>query len=465
LDVKKHNPWFLYILSTIALINLVIFAGVFFLSYRIITSLGQLNSLILLLCLLSIGGIIWNKGNKAARFYVIGYCLYFICVLPAILKNFLTIPTSFYLFIEHGTELGVLCEAILLSIGLADKTRLERRKAQREKEEAQQETIRVQQEANEMLEKKVDERTKQLQEVNEELRTSEEEIRQQAEELRATNESLNLAQSELQIAFNEIEQKNKDITASINYASRIQSALLALDEEIKNVFPQNFIFFKPRDIVSGDFYWFYKKENKSIVIAIDCTGHGVPGAFMSMIADSLLNQIIIEKEITQADLILNEMQKSIQKSLKQDITENRDGMDLALCIVDHETQTLEYAGAHNPLIIIQNNQMREIKGDPFGIGGYQGREAKSFTRHIVDINPKNVGKTIFYLYSDGFQDQFGGPDNKKFLPRRFRELLFNIHQQPLKSQKELLENTFKNWVEPENRQIDDVLVIGVELNS
>lgn len=280
-----------------------------------------------------------------------------------------------------------------------------------------------------------------------------------------------------------IEEKNKNITDSITYAQRIQEAILPPQEKINECFPEHFIFFEPRDIVSGDFYWFTHKEaipiyresgnfqasekvlegfenEKVVLAAVDATGHGVPGAFMSMIGNDLLGQIVQDNHIHQADEILNELHHRIRKVLNQENTQIQDGMDVALIVVDLEAKTLEFAGAKNPLVYIQNNELHLIKGDKFSIGGEHRGIERTYTKHTLDISQK----TTFYIFSDGFQDQFGGEDNRKFMTKRFRELLFEIHKLPMQEQKQILETTLHNWMEEGNaEQVDDVLVIGVQI--
>ncbi len=257
-----------------------------------------------------------------------------------------------------------------------------------------------------------------------------------------------------------LQSKNKDITDSINYAKRIQHALLPPLSILKNTF-ESFVLFLPRDIVSGDFYWFTEKKDKIIIAAIDCTGHGVPGAFMSIIAETHLDRIINVMGVMSPAAILEELDKAVRKTLRQNETQSRDGMDMSICIIDKENKEVVFGGAKNPLIYIQNGKVNQIKGSARGIGGYSTRHLKkipAFEEHKIQINQP----TSFYMFSDGYQDQFGGKHDGKFMKKRFRQVLKDIHREEMKTQKQLLESGFMRW-KGKRQQIDDVLVIGFKL--
>ncbi len=296
--------------------------------------------------------------------------------------------------------------------------------------------------------------------LNQENIRFERDIVQQNQLLQAQKEEIEVQNSTLQESYEIIQNKNQTIADSILYAQRIQRSILPLEETIQKHLPENFILFKPRDIVSGDFYYFEQKNDKLILATIDCTGHGVPGALMTMLAAENLNEIIQNKEITAPDKILNELHKNIRKTLKQAETDNRDGMDMTLITIDHENKKVQYAGAKNSLIYIQNNELQVIKADKNPIGGEQREEERLFTKHEISINLP----TTFYLFSDGFQDQFGGEQNKKFGIARMKELFLQIHTLPLPTQQARLNKTFEQWREQAGeKQIDDVLVVGIRL--
>ncbi len=264
----------------------------------------------------------------------------------------------------------------------------------------------------------------------------------------------------LSSAYKEIEEKNKDITDSINYSKRIQDASLPPIELNHQLFPDSFILFKPKDIVSGDFYWYAEKNGKKLIAACDCTGHGVPGALMSMLGINFLNQIVNENGITSPTEILNLLHKEIRTALKQEEqNESKDGMDIALVTFNSETE-IEYAGAHRPLWIIDDKKKEsiEIKPDKFSIGGLQSETERKFTNHKIGLSK---GDSI-YIFSDGYADQFGGVGGKKFMTKNFKSLLLNTHSKPMVEQKHILKQAMKEW-KGERYQVDDVLVIGIRI--
>lgn len=257
---------------------------------------------------------------------------------------------------------------------------------------------------------------------------------------------------------NEIEMKNKDITDSINYAKKIQEAILPANELFKSVIKDGFIVYKPKDIVSGDFYWMAEKEGSVLITAADCTGHGVPGAFMSMIGSALLNEIVNDKAITEPASILNHMRDGIVKALKQTGREgeSKDGMDIALCNISFKENKLQYAGANNSLFIVRNKELLEFKANKFPIG--IGIEMKPFTNNVIDLQAND----IIYIFTDGYADQFGGRDGKKFMKKRFKDLFLSISDLVMDEQKIKITEAFKEW-QGSYEQVDDVLVIGIRV--
>ena len=270
-------------------------------------------------------------------------------------------------------------------------------------------------------------------------------------------QSQNLHKANVQIVQQKqtIEQKNKDITDSLTYAREMQYALLPQAEQLKDKISDAFSILQPRDIVSGDFLWFEEEGDKLFVAAIDCTGHGVPGAFMSLIADTNLSQIVKMEKVYQPDLILARLHECVQEVLNQEMTDNQDGMEVALCVIDTARKELHFAGARNHLFYIQNERFFKIKGDRIRIGGSRQDKSQKFTSHLVRF----TRTTRFYLYTDGVRDQFGGPDDKKFSEKRLNELLLSIHHLPMAKQRMLIKERVENWMEGYD-QIDDILLAG-----
>lgn len=256
-----------------------------------------------------------------------------------------------------------------------------------------------------------------------------------------------------------IEKQKEEITDSIKYAKRIQSAILPSAELAEEILPEHFILFRPRDIVSGDYYWMNKVGNKVIIVAADCTGHGVPGAFMSMLGVSFLNEIVNKNNIEQPNLILNHLRKSVKNTLGQTGKEGeaKDGMDIALCLLDYDNMTLQYAGAYNPLWLYRNGELIEQKADKMPIGIYI-REKDSFTNHEIKLQKGDT----FYIFSDGYADQFGGENGSKFKSKPFKRLLANIQSKSMMEQGMILDGNFDDW-RGNYEQIDDVIVIGVRV--
>jgi len=262
---------------------------------------------------------------------------------------------------------------------------------------------------------------------------------------------------ELKAAYDEIEQKNKEITDSINYASKIQAALLPQQEILQQALSEHFILFLPRDIVSGDFYWAAKVGEKVVFCAADCTGHGVPGAFMSMLGITFLDEIVNFREVLSPGEILNLLRKDVIKALKQTgrEQEQKDGMDITLCGYDPSTGRLEFAGAYNPLYLVRNGALEEYKVDRMPISIYD-KDTQPFQSQVIDIQKGD----LIYLFSDGYADQFGGPEGKKYKYKTLQEYLLQISGRTMPEQLDLLKQNFHSWKGALN-QIDDVLLMGV----
>lgn len=259
----------------------------------------------------------------------------------------------------------------------------------------------------------------------------------------------------------ELAEKNRDITSSIEYAKRIQEAILPSQELIFSKLKNAFILYMPKDIVSGDFYWFGEKDNYKIIAVVDCTGHGVPGAFMSMIGHNLLNQIVSEKGNYEPGLILQELHKGVQSALKQghNAVNTNDGMDVSLLAINTETREVLWAGAFRSLVIVNaEGQLEKIDGNKYPVGGAQLDSERSFTTHVRKLQKNDT----VYMFSDGYADQFGGDKGKKFMVKRFHDKLVNIHEYSAREQHKELEEQFNEWKTGYD-QVDDVLVIGIKV--
>jgi serine phosphatase RsbU (regulator of sigma subunit) len=279
--------------------------------------------------------------------------------------------------------------------------------------------------------------------------------------LRKTNRILRdkeISAKEIARQREELARKNKNITDSIIYAKRIQHALLPNDGTFRTLLPDSFVLFKPKDIVSGDFYWINKHQDKIFVAAVDCTGHGVPGAFVSIIGFELFRKITASKRGSDPALILDTLNDNFTEMFSDgEQVYLNDGMDLSLCIIDKKENSIDYSGAFNPLYLVRNETIIEVKADRFSVGAdvHFSGDRKLFKSHKIFLEKGDV----IYMFSDGYADQFGGPEGKKFKYRRFRHLLLTIHKYPLDKQKDILDSSIEEW-KGRMDQVDDILVIG-----
>jgi serine phosphatase RsbU (regulator of sigma subunit) len=296
-----------------------------------------------------------------------------------------------------------------------------------------------------------------------EIEAQRDKIGAQRDEIEAQRDEVRSQRDLLEKSHNLLVRQKDEIIDSINYAQRIQSALMPPEQYLYELLGEAFIYHRPRDIVSGDFYWIKQIDNTIILAAADCTGHGVPGALMSVLGISYLSEIVLQRRITQANEILNELRIKIKQSLRQhgQPDESRDGIEMALCVIDKKSRTLQYSGANNPFYLIRDERgfpvLNEIKPDRMPLGYYQGKD-KTFNNHCIQLE---IGDT-FYIFSDGYMDQKGGRENKKYMSKNFKKLLLEIHDQPMYHQQEILDRTFTGWM-GNNSQVDDILVIGVRV--
>ncbi len=360
----------------------------------------------------------WRANPRLATYIVLGYMAMTFPLAVAILQQI------FFDVVDAEVEgvrvqIGVLVELVLFSLGLGYRSKL----AEKEKLKAVEENRQIIAQQNVVLEQKVQERTTEIQ-----------------------------AQKEA------IEKQNLGIRQNINYASRIQAAFLPKEETIGQYIDEFFIFFRPRDVVSGDFYFVEETQGKVVIAAIDCTGHGVSGAFMTMLGNEILRNLVDNQLLTSPDILLNELHKAVRQALKQQNTENKDGMDLSILVVDKQQKIVEFAGAKNPAFYIQNGELAVLKADKMPIGGEQREQERIFTKTTIDISQP----TTFYLFSDGYQDQFGGEQDKKFMLAAMKKMFLEIYNLPMREQEQKVATAFDKW-KGGREQTDDVLVVGIRI--
>jgi PAS domain S-box-containing protein len=254
---------------------------------------------------------------------------------------------------------------------------------------------------------------------------------------------------------NIIEEQKNDITSSITYAQRIQVNLLPIEQQFEESFEEHFVIYRPKDIVSGDFYWLHRVENKTVIALGDCTGHGVPGAFMTLLGINILNSLVLENRITEPAQILNEMDKKLVQAIKSGNESLKDGMEITICTYDNDTGMLSYACAGSRFLIFENRGFNMFKGDIKHIGDDMLPEFRGFVSHYIPLGKES----IVYLLTDGFQDQFGGIKNKRFSFRRLLELFESNTRLPLSEQKNMIEEEFDKW-KLQFEQTDDVTIIA-----
>lgn len=302
------------------------------------------------------------------------------------------------------------------------------------------------------------EQKQQIEEKNAAILQQNKLLEEQKEAILLQARNLSQANHQINRQRQAIEEKTQDLSSSLHYASRIQSAMMPHPAELKTALPDSFIWLNSKEIVSGDFYWFAHIHHKLYLAAIDCTGHGVPGAFMSLIGEVYLNQTILQEEVQEAGQILDRLHEQVRRTLKQENGYNQDGMEIGLCVIDLDTKELQFAGARHNLYMCQQGNMQKIGGDRMYVGGTGGADFAGFTSHKITI----AAGTAFYLCTDGVRDQFGGDQDKKFGEKRMLELLAGIWALPMEQQKEHLRQQLRSWMHG-YEQTDDMMVIGWKL--
>jgi serine phosphatase RsbU (regulator of sigma subunit) len=414
---------------------------------RQIPALGHLSAQIFLLSFIV---KLFITKNKLAHYFAIGAMSF---ALTSIFLGYVVVSGAIPIIIGLGIcFLGLAGELITFSLGLGYRIKL----AEVEKIRAQKETAEVLTNQNLTLEKRVTERTYEIEKQNEEILTQNEELHQQQEEIVSQRDYIEEKNKDLSY-------KNQQVTDSIRYAKTIQEAILPFHERISAAFESHFIFYKPKDIVSGDFYWQETIGNTQFIAVLDCTGHGVPGGFMSMIGFSILNDIAMKNKAQKPAEMLEKLNQNLVRALQQkdEHALNRDGMDVALCAIEpieDNQMKVTFSGAKRPLYYItpSGKELLEIKGDRKSIGGYQPKD-KPFTNTEIIVEKD----TILYLTTDGFADQ-NNDKGKKFGSPALRQLLGEMWQQPLNQQHKTIDSIFKMHC-GSKPQRDDVAIIGVKL--
>lgn len=427
--IRKITMAFAALVVTTILVSLIP-GKAYELSYPLINGFSLLSVVFLLVISLRIR----RSNPNVSRLFLIGLSALLCGALLFILGNFSIInlpgPT------QNALKLGSLIQIAFLSILMARKYKT----LQEEKENAQRQLLIELEEKNQLAEQ-----------TN---------IRLELEVAARTQE--------IEKQRSLLKEKNEDIVASIKYAERIQKAVLSNEEKFKSILPDSFVMYQPKDIVSGDFFWIDRiqpnehwSQGLIVYATADCTGHGVPGAFVSIICNNLLKLGKTRSEVNNPGEALDFANSEINESLNSEFVreEIRDGMDIALCAIDPSTNILYFAGARNGVYIVRGKELIEVKGDRKSIGGLEDGKAERFSNQAIQLESGD----ILYTTSDGYLDQFGGPDGKKFNSKRFKELLLSIAGDPLNHQQSTLENTFDIWKDVQE-QVDDVLVIGVRIS-
>lgn len=458
LKVKNYSKYVYGGLIGMITLGSLLIIYTFFGNYQFVIEIANKASSINAFLLIISGIYVYRKGNKFARYFILAWAFFTFGNFIHSLTIEGILPSNIYT--NYALAFGTIMEIMLLSLALSDKYKF----IQRDTELIQESLITQQEKDRKTLERRVKERTRQLDRVSQETDRYTRKIEDAYGEIQSMNASLEKQNNEIEFQKKELSRKNDKITASINYAQRIQNAILPTKDAILKSFPESFVYFRPKDIVSGDFYWHYETPTHSFIAAIDCTGHGVPGAFMSMIGERLLKQIVIADRTTDPGKILDLLNHYIKIELHKPEEGKRalkDGMDMCMCVHEKQNSMLKFAGAKNPLYYIVHNQFEHIKGDKFSIGSADLDEFQ-YETHSIEIK----STTFFYIASDGYQDQFGGPINRKIGGKKFREMLNMIHKIPKEKQALALDQFLIRWMTGESKkemQIDDILVIGFTL--
>ncbi len=469
LETKRYTPVWNKVLWGLTGMGFLTLALIFGLDYNIMTRLSTITTISVVFLLVICGIHSFFKGIRTAKYFVLAWTFYLIGLLMLGFKTIGILPAN--AFTAHGAEVGAVIEVLLLALALADKyaqMRTERKKVQ-------EQLLDVQRQENVRLESKVKERTAEIQQqkeeieaqrdylgqINSELETKNQEITIQQKEIEAKTHSLEKSKHEIEKAYEIIQESTRNITDSIRYAQTIQAAVLPSDKDMREAFKSHFLLFRPKDIVSGDFYWLSVINGYIFAAVIDCTGHGVPGAFMSLVGNTLLKEIVNQKHIFDPATILDELHKSIQISLHQQDKSNDDGMDICLCRLEtlyYGNTKVLFAGAKRPLYFVKKDDPTffVIKGDRKSIGGNQKKQT-DFTNNELIL--EDGGR--IYLMTDGITDQNNAVHDKLGIDR-LAELIQKNHHLALPNQYILVEQLLINH-QNEALQRDDITMMAIEV--
>lgn len=454
LETRKNHKSIHNIFLFFLLINLILGVIGFFLPITLILTLTSLSVLIAVLITLISGVILFFKGVKQARFFIIAWIAYLLAATSIVLKNSGILPSNF--FTENSLQLGSITQILFLSFALSDKInilRIARNKAEKKSRELSEKNKEMLKEQNKVLEQKVKERTQELQNSNQELQVLNEELHQNQEEIVSQRDFLN-KQNKL------LDRKNFQIESSIRAAEAIQQAILPYKEKLDSLLKDYFVINLPKDVVSGDFYWLNEIDGKIVLIVADCTGHGVPGAFMTLIGVNLLDKIVRLRNITNPADILEELHKEIHLVLKQEYTNNNDGMDASAIIIEKvgDKNKITFSGAKNHLFYFssEENKSSILKGTRKSIGGIQN-ETKQFQNHELILSQGS----FLYLGSDGLEDQ-NNAKRKNFGRNKVKSLIQEVYHLSPSKQKQAFENALKEHMQ-DTLQRDDILWMGIRL--
>jgi serine phosphatase RsbU (regulator of sigma subunit) len=469
LETKRYAPKWNKTFWLMTMLGLVLMALIFGLDYNIMTRLSTVNIIISVFLLVICGVYSFFRGVRTAKYFVLAWTFYLIGLLMLGLKTIGFIPSN--TITTHGAEVGAVIEVLLLALALADKyaqMRTERKKVQ-------EQLLTVQREENINLEKKVKERTAEIQQqkeemeaqrdyleqINEELEIKNQEITLQQKEIEAKTHSLEKSKHEIEKAYEIIQESSRSITDSIRYAQTIQFAVLPSEKDMREAFKSHFLLYKPKDIVSGDFYWISVINGYTFAAVIDCTGHGVPGAFMSLVGNTILKEIVNQKHIFEPAKILEALHTNIQVALHQQDKSNDDGMDLCLCRLEslyYGNTKVIFSGAKRPLYFVKKDDPTffVIKGDRKSIGGMQKKQS-DFTNNELIL--ESGGR--IYMMTDGLADQ-NNIDHEKLGIDRLANLIQHNHQLMLPNQYVLVEQMLIDY-QKEALQRDDITLLAVEV--